>query len=148
GGWQQESFALATRLNREELLEFFLFQYAATPLVAPWNKGSGFYYEADPGLLAVEESTAARFSALRAGIAAARAPLADIEAADRLIRAIKAETKRKGLSQREREQIRKSPEYRKRLAGAERHFKELKGNLIPDLRALWRGPHREWLDAA
>ncbi|MBX3025229.1 type I-U CRISPR-associated protein Csx17 [bacterium] len=148
GCWHQERFSLATRLDRKALLAFFLFRYSPTPLVSPWNKGSGFYYENDPPLMAIEGTTAARFDALRTGVAAARAPLATIEAADGLIRAIKNETKRKELSRVERESIRKKPEYKKRLAEAERRFKELKADLIPNLREAWRGPHREWLDAA
>ena len=44
--------------------------------------------------------------------------------------------------------ISKSENYKRRLNAAERRFKQAKANLIPNLRATWRGPHREWLDAA
>jgi CRISPR-associated protein Csx17 len=43
GCWRDDEFVLRTRLTEEELLRFFLETYAPTPLVAPWNGGSGFY---------------------------------------------------------------------------------------------------------
>jgi CRISPR-associated protein Csx17 len=123
-------------------------KYAPTPLVAPWNKGSGFFQKNDPGLTPAEASTATRFAPLRIAIGAARAHLAAIENADQRIREIKSETKDKALSKAEREALKCSDEYKKRLAESERHFKTLKAGLIPDLRLAWRGPHREWMDAA
>jgi CRISPR-associated protein Csx17 len=45
GCWRDEVFVLRTRLGRDELLRFFLEDYAPTPLVAPWNAGSGFYFQ-------------------------------------------------------------------------------------------------------
>lgn len=41
--WQVERFVLHTRLTREELTRFFLEEYRPTPILAPWNGGSGFY---------------------------------------------------------------------------------------------------------
>lgn len=43
GWWEGEQFLLATQLDEEELLGFFLERYKPTPLVAPWNGGTGFY---------------------------------------------------------------------------------------------------------
>lgn len=43
GCWRNDVFVLQTRLTRDELIEFFLQCYEPTPLVAPWNGGSGFY---------------------------------------------------------------------------------------------------------
>ena len=43
GWWENDQFQLSTRLSREELCGFFLQEYAPTPIVAPWNGGSGFY---------------------------------------------------------------------------------------------------------
>ena len=50
GWWQDEHFCLLTRLSREELHAFFLDEYQPTPIISPWNKGSGFYKLNDPGL--------------------------------------------------------------------------------------------------
>lgn len=146
--WEGELFRLATHLDREELVRFFLERYRPTPLISPWNRGSGFFKAADPGLAPLEASKAPRFEDFRIGIAAARSLLAELEEADKAVRTIKAETKVKGLSRKEREALRSSPDYKKRLAEAERQFKQLKGSLVPRCRQQWRGRHREWLDAA
>ncbi|MEW6542255.1 MAG: type I-U CRISPR-associated protein Csx17 [Nitrospirota bacterium] len=45
GWWAEDVFWLRTKLTREELEKFFLVNYRPTPIVAPWNGGSGFYYQ-------------------------------------------------------------------------------------------------------
>lgn len=92
GFWRNERFHLVTSLTRDSLASFFLNNYSPTPFMSPWNKGAGFF-KADPGIAAIEASTAPRFEAFRQGIAAARALLADISRADATVRAIKAATK-------------------------------------------------------
>lgn len=97
GCWRNDEFVLRTRLCKDELLQFFLEKYNPTPLVAPWNAGSGFYYqegklkEADPttgkkrktgkrdqpteatrALEAIESSSSKRLDAYRKAIEAAR----------------------------------------------------------------------------
>src|SRR5690606_31319426 len=42
GWWKDDSFWLRSKLDEAGLQEFFLRQYRPTPLVAPWNGGSGF----------------------------------------------------------------------------------------------------------
>lgn len=148
GWWEGDRFRLATTLDRQALRDFFLYRYRPTPLVSPWNKGSGFFRADDPGLAPLERSCAERFAPFRDGIRASRAYLDALSEADAQVRAIKAETKDKSLSKAEREALKKSPEYKARLAEADRDFKRLKTDLLPNLRRGWRGPHREWLDAA
>lgn len=148
GWWHGELFRLMTRLSRAELEEFFLERYEPTPLVSPWNKGSGFFQDADPVLAALEGSPAPRFLRFREGLRAARAMLAQLAQADERVRTIKAESKRRDLTAGERQALKKSPEYKQRLAEAERSFKRFKAELIPQIRLAWRGPHREWMDAA
>ncbi|MCI0440124.1 MAG: type I-U CRISPR-associated protein Csx17 [Chloroflexi bacterium] len=41
--WRAETFVLHTSLDRDALARFFLEEYRPTPIVAPWNGGSGFY---------------------------------------------------------------------------------------------------------
>jgi len=48
GWWANERFYLRTRLDRDELLRFFLEDYAPSPIISPWNGGSGFYHREDP----------------------------------------------------------------------------------------------------
>jgi len=93
GWWEGERFRLATVLDRDALEAFFLRQYQPTPLVSPWNKGSGFYYQNDPGLTPMESSQAPRLNKMRSGITASRLFLDELRRADNAIRQIKDETK-------------------------------------------------------
>lgn len=43
GWWDGERFHLGTALGRGDVLQFFLDYYAPSPIIAPWNGGSGFY---------------------------------------------------------------------------------------------------------
>ena len=43
GFWRNERFVLKTELNEEELMRFFVEEWQPTPVVAPWNSGSGFW---------------------------------------------------------------------------------------------------------
>lgn len=43
GCWRADVFDLHSSLEGEDLIQFLLEQYAPTPLVAPWNGGSGYY---------------------------------------------------------------------------------------------------------
>ena len=43
GWWAGERFHLKTALDRDALCRFFLDEYAPSPIIAPWNGGSGFY---------------------------------------------------------------------------------------------------------
>jgi CRISPR-associated protein Csx17 len=76
GFWRDDVFHLATKLGEAELLGFFLHRYSPTPLVAPWNNGSGFYIEGNSGavasLAAVEASRAERLAPYRQAIQQAR----------------------------------------------------------------------------
>jgi CRISPR-associated protein Csx17 len=148
GWWENESFRLVTSLSHEDLEKFFLERYEPTPFVSPWNKGSGFFAASEPALAPLEGSLAPRFARFRSGIAASRAMLKELAQADQAVRLVKDETKAKGLSRAKKEAIRGSPDYKKRLADAGRLFARSKTDLIPKLRLEWRGPHREWMDAA
>ena len=41
--WRGDAFMLETELGQDDLVTFFLKQYQPTPVIAPWNGGSGFY---------------------------------------------------------------------------------------------------------
>ena len=47
GWWEGERFHLRTTLGRRDVLRFFRHDYAPSPIIAPWNGGSGFYPEDD-----------------------------------------------------------------------------------------------------
>ena len=148
GWWEGDRFRLATRLDRNELEAFFLERYEPTPFVSPWNKGSGFFYPNDPALTPLEKSKASRLSLVKKGISASRALLEELSKADYSVRKIKAEATDRSLSAAQKKDLKESPEYKKRLAEAEKEFKRFKTELLPRIRLSWRGPHLEWLDAA
>lgn len=97
GFWRGDVFVLRTRLTREELQVFLLDRYRPTPMIAPWNGGSGFYFqegkvktidpttgkklktgvrdqetEATRAVAALFQSTSPRFAEFRRAIAIAR----------------------------------------------------------------------------
>ena len=41
--WWHDTFHLRSSLDRDGLTDFFLNEYRPTPIVSPWNGGSGFY---------------------------------------------------------------------------------------------------------
>ena len=117
GWWQNEHFCLMTKLDRDELEQFFLKDYSPTPFLSPWNKGCGFFKANDKGLAPLEASTAERFAAFRHGISAARKLLDEVSRADAAIRAIKARTKTNKSFQtsEQRQQLQHSVAYRTTL---------------------------------
>ncbi|MCC6751963.1 MAG: type I-U CRISPR-associated protein Csx17, partial [Deltaproteobacteria bacterium] len=147
GLWRDQHFCLLTRLDTAALERFFLEEYAPTPFVSPWNKGSGFYIANDEGLGPVERSTAPRFEPFRQGIAAARPQLGAITRADAEVRRLKGQTKKtkKGTKP---ERSKEDPEFKAELLVANNEFKRLKADLFVPFALVWRGLQREWMDAA
>jgi len=103
GFWCDERFVLKTQLSEEALIAFFLNDYAPSPIISPWNAGSGFYYregkssEKDPetgkkiktgvrneattatrAMDAILAGSAPRLNALRDGVKLAKAQLAEL----------------------------------------------------------------------
>lgn len=146
GFWRDQHFCLLTSLDEEALSAFFLAEYAPTPFVSPWNKGSGFYTANDKGLAPVENSKAPRFEPYRRAISDARTQLGGIARADAVVRQLKEQTKaKKGVTP---SRSKEDPDYKRELAAAEREFKRRKADLYGPFALAWRGPHREWMDAA
>lgn len=72
--WKDGAFEVVTALDAGAIERFFLEVYAPSPLVAPWNGGSGFYpKDSKEGIEPLAASAAARFGAYREAIAAGRA---------------------------------------------------------------------------
>lgn len=73
GWWKRDIFFLDSQLSEEELIAFFLEEYRPAPLVAPWNRGSGFYPgDQQAGIGAIESSSEERFTVYRRAISVAR----------------------------------------------------------------------------
>lgn len=76
GWWETERFHIKTRLDRDALLCFFLKDYAPSPIIAPWNGGSGFYPNDNKlGIRPIVEARAERFSAYKEAIEVAQSIL-------------------------------------------------------------------------
>lgn len=75
GAWRGHAFVLSTTASEEDLARFFLENYCPSPVVAPWNGGSGFYPQDKNQramMNALCDAPAARFDDYRAAVAAAR----------------------------------------------------------------------------
>lgn len=73
GWWSDGCFQCKTSLDVSSLEDFFVRDYAPTPIVAPWNGGSGFFPgDAQDGIKAIEQSAVSRLSAYREVIAQVR----------------------------------------------------------------------------
>lgn len=72
GWWESGDFHLATRLESEGLIRFFLDDYAPSAIIAPWNGASGFYPKDNKeGIGPLHREVAPRFRAIAEGVEAA-----------------------------------------------------------------------------
>jgi len=66
GWWEQGVFHLDSCLDRDGLVDFFIHEYIPTPIVSPWNGGSGFGEgDINEGMEAILDSNIERFSQYR-----------------------------------------------------------------------------------
>lgn len=73
GAWLNDRLEIQSDVSPDELVSFFLREYRPSPVLAPWNGGSGFYPKDNAAALtAIEKSEGERFASYRTGIAAAR----------------------------------------------------------------------------
>ena len=73
GRWRTGVFELASELDRGALERLFADEYAPSPVVSPWNGGSGFFpKDRQEPIRAIEQSTTSRLAPYRAAIGSAR----------------------------------------------------------------------------
>jgi len=78
--WKDDVFHLVSTLDEARLLHFLCDEVEPTPMVSPWNGGSGFYAKDNHAALdAIASSKSPRLAAFRAAIAAARAVAEGLE---------------------------------------------------------------------
>lgn len=66
GWWSNDSFWVESNLDEAGIIEFFTNFYCPTPIVAPWNGGSGFYAKDNHVAIdAINGSSSDRFSIYR-----------------------------------------------------------------------------------
>ncbi len=73
GQWDGDVFKLETSVTEDQLVDFYLNRYQPTPILAPWNGGSGFYPKDNKqGIDAIANSTDSRFDTYRRDIETCR----------------------------------------------------------------------------
>ncbi|MFZ5557560.1 MAG: type I-G CRISPR-associated protein Cas8g1/Csx17 [Pseudomonadota bacterium] len=76
--WQSDHLVIHTIWDREAVEAFFLRDYQPTPVMAPWNGGSGFYENDNKAALkAIQESTSQRLTLYRECLHLAEQALGD-----------------------------------------------------------------------
>lgn len=79
GHWRGDHFVLQSDLDGDALVRFFVEAYVPTPVIAPWNGGSGFWPKDNKdGFDPVRKSTLARLAPYRDAIDAASRVLASL----------------------------------------------------------------------
>lgn len=79
--WRDDSFILASSLDADALVRYFVDEYRPSPLVAPWNGGSGFYagdVDARGAVEAIVRDGSGRFAAYTRAIDVARQIVAEM----------------------------------------------------------------------
>jgi len=73
GYWAGDSFHLYSVMDQDVLVAFFLKEYKPTPILAPWNGGSGFYpKDRQEAIRAIEGSSSPRLAHYKGTIGAVR----------------------------------------------------------------------------
>lgn len=148
--WEDECFHLRTTLSCDALLHFLLYDYAPSPIIAPWNGRAGFL-EGDAGetssrggavlMRAIEKTDCRRLALMRRTVASLRANdhLVEYDRLRALAKQLQKESKslegeEKKLNDAQRKQVTKK-------AGA------VKSRLLPNLRSETALHHVGYIDA-
>lgn len=84
GRWSDGAFELRTDLSEDELTDFLLDRYAPSPVVSPWNGGSGFHpKDRKEAIDALEQTDQPRFAAYKSTIRTAREALSSLGITDK-----------------------------------------------------------------
>jgi CRISPR-associated protein Csx17 len=84
GWWSGDVFHLRSTLDRDGLTEFFTSIYRPTPIIAPWNGGSGFFLKDNRASIeAFSKGTAERFRPYREAISSCQSVLRDLNLSER-----------------------------------------------------------------
>ncbi len=150
GWWNKEHFHLGTTLTRDDMLRFFLEDYAPSPIIAPWNGRAGFL-EGEMQEISnrtgadlmrkFETSPAPRFANIRRTIEHLRGN-------NELVRLDQLRAKKKDLEKEIKvtagEEKKSLEEEKKRIEKEEKRSKQL---LLPSLRSATEPEHVTYIDA-
>ena len=150
GWWENERFHLGTALTRDDVLCFFLEDYAPSPIIAPWNGRAGFLEGEEQEsstrtganlMRRLGASPARRFANMRRTIERSRGndELARLNRLRARTKALKNELKTlQGEERKFRDEERRN---------AEKKEKQSKRVLLPALRSATEPDHVSYLDA-
>ena len=135
GCWRNGTFVLITKLTKESLLNFFVSSYSPTPIVAPWNGGSGFYPgDTSKGIEGLLNSDDNKFDFYKSVIREIKTWVEMPSAYDRVSDVVKA-LKKESLSLRPGKKLNK---YKKMLADIEHstedYFASTKASPLDDIK--------------
>ncbi len=150
GWWDNERFHLGTALTSDDILRFFLEDYAPSPIIAPWNGRAGFLEGEEQEsstrtgadlMRRFEASPARRFANMRRTIERSRGN-------DELVRLNRLRARTKALKNElktlQGEEWKSRDEQRK---NAEKQEKQSKRLLLPALRSATEPDHVSYVDA-
>jgi CRISPR-associated protein Csx17 len=90
GKWNGFTFELTSSLGRDALLKFFLEDYEPTPIIAPWNGGSGFFPgDNKEGIEPISHATSKRLTPYQEAINSATVCLTELGVTEKPGKAIK-----------------------------------------------------------
>lgn len=82
--WESDQFCLSSRFDEGSLLDFFLNSYEPTPVLAPWNGGSGFYKKDNREAIdAISKSKAECLRPYQLSLEAARAAVRSLDLSEK-----------------------------------------------------------------
>ncbi len=91
GCWRNEQFVLESRLNEDDLFDFFILRYAPTCILGPWAGGSGFFGKDNTSAVeAIRGSQSVRTDSYRRAIGRAREILASEKITEKPSETVKA----------------------------------------------------------
>ncbi|MGA4645058.1 type I-G CRISPR-associated protein Cas8g1/Csx17, partial [Limisphaera sp. 4302-co] len=147
GCWEKDSFILHSSLDQQRLMDFLLNDYRPTPILAPWNGGSGFMDGPNEPLLAcIAKSTAYRFKHYHEGITSAFRLMDNLNLSEVASRIRKAQHERKKAKKEKNRKAEK--EWDERYQRAKAEFQQAKPSLLTVCRNHLPEPVIQWLDAA
>lgn len=145
--WLGNAFVLTSTLDRDGLRDFLLNHYAPSPLVAPWNGGSGFMDGDDePIISAIAKSDAERFESYRVTIKTAYEAMRSLGLTSIAKEIRSAQDDRKSAKKSKDSSAEKTHDERVKVAKAA--FQAAKASLFLRCRNTFSESAVEWLDAA
>jgi CRISPR-associated protein Csx17 len=136
GRWHRDQFVLESSLDRDGLMGFLLEEYRPTPVLSPWNGGSGFYYQEEK----LNQKDPVTGKKIKTGIR--NQETAATKVVDRILNSSDArlESYRTTIWQTKRLLA------QKRLIAAPETTGADKDELVLELRSIWPDLAVEWLD--